>query len=195
LPVLRARRAIHASFASPSANGVNRDRLARANRRGGRPCSLAARCAERAVERRARRRSGGRRRGERGDRQAGATVQGLQVPRAGQLEPRTSRDRQSRMDDAFPRRGRRHVGSPARSKLPLRRPILLPGRANPRFIVRSLKAEGYEARALYERRYCAHGEAENHIKECQLDLVRRPHLVAHDARQSTTLLAQFLDLC
>jgi Transposase DDE domain group 1 len=49
-------------------------------------------------------------------------------------------------------------------------PILLPGRANPRFIVTSLKAEGHEARALYERRYCARGEAENHIKECQLDL-------------------------
>ena len=48
--------------------------------------------------------------------------------------------------------------------------ILLPGRANPRFIVTSLKTEEHEARALYEKRYCARGEAENHIKECQLDL-------------------------
>ena len=49
-------------------------------------------------------------------------------------------------------------------------PILLPGRANPRFIVTSLKADKHEARALYEKHYCARGEMENHIKECQLDL-------------------------
>ena len=48
--------------------------------------------------------------------------------------------------------------------------ILLPGRANPRFIVTSLQAAEHEARALYEKRYCARGEMENHIKECQLDL-------------------------
>jgi Transposase DDE domain group 1 len=48
--------------------------------------------------------------------------------------------------------------------------ICLPGRANPRFIVTSLKAAEHEARALYEKRYCARGEMENHIKECQLDL-------------------------
>ena len=46
----------------------------------------------------------------------------------------------------------------------------LPGRANPRFIVTSLSAQKYDARALYEKRYCARGEMENHIKECQLDL-------------------------
>ena len=34
----------------------------------------------------------------------------------------------------------------------------------------SLKAAEHEARALYEKRYCARGEMENHIKECQLDL-------------------------
>ena len=46
----------------------------------------------------------------------------------------------------------------------------LEGRANPRFIVTSLKADEYEARALYEKLYCARGEMENRIKECQLDL-------------------------
>ena len=48
--------------------------------------------------------------------------------------------------------------------------IPLPGRANPRFIVTSLSAQEHEARILYEKRYCARGEMENRIKECQLDL-------------------------
>lgn len=42
--------------------------------------------------------------------------------------------------------------------------------ANPRFIVTSLKAREIDGRALYERVYCARGEMENRIKECQLDL-------------------------
>jgi hypothetical protein len=49
-------------------------------------------------------------------------------------------------------------------------PPTLPGRANPRFIVTSLSPEKHEARSLYEKRYCARGEMENRIKECQLDL-------------------------
>jgi hypothetical protein len=44
------------------------------------------------------------------------------------------------------------------------------GAANPRFIVTSLPASTIEARALYETIYCARGEMENRIKECQLDL-------------------------
>ena len=44
------------------------------------------------------------------------------------------------------------------------------GEANPRFVVTSLKATEAEARFLYERLYCARGEMENRIKECQLDL-------------------------
>jgi len=44
------------------------------------------------------------------------------------------------------------------------------GRANPRFIVTSLSRDDYEARELYEQHYCARGEMENRIKECQLDL-------------------------
>jgi hypothetical protein len=42
--------------------------------------------------------------------------------------------------------------------------------ANPRFIVTSLAREEHEARHLYEKLYCARGEMENRIKECQLDL-------------------------
>ena len=54
-----------------------------------------------------------------------------------------------------------------------------PGRgekgANPRFIVTSIPSdgetdEGVGARRLYEEIYCARGEMENRIKECQLDL-------------------------
>jgi len=42
--------------------------------------------------------------------------------------------------------------------------------ANPRFVVTSLSAEEHQARELYEKVYCARGEMENRIKECQLDL-------------------------
>jgi hypothetical protein len=43
------------------------------------------------------------------------------------------------------------------------------GEANPRFLVTSLKPERWAARALYEDLYCARGEMENRIKECQGD--------------------------
>jgi hypothetical protein len=46
----------------------------------------------------------------------------------------------------------------------------LEGRANPRFVVTSLPPEQHQARELYEKLYCARGEMENRIKECQLDL-------------------------
>src|SRR5208282_4806174 len=46
----------------------------------------------------------------------------------------------------------------------------LPKGANPRFIVTSLAPEAAQARELYENIYCARGEMENRIKECQLDL-------------------------
>ena len=42
--------------------------------------------------------------------------------------------------------------------------------ANPRFIVTSLKRTEVGARQLYEDIYCARGDMENRIKECQLDL-------------------------
>ena len=44
------------------------------------------------------------------------------------------------------------------------------GEANPRFVVTSLSRAEHEARHLYEKVYCARGEMENRIKECQLDL-------------------------
>jgi hypothetical protein len=39
------------------------------------------------------------------------------------------------------------------------------GKANPRFVVTSLGAEAWQARALYEDLYCARGDMENRIKE------------------------------
>src|SRR4249920_914004 len=44
------------------------------------------------------------------------------------------------------------------------------GEANPRFVVTSLKRAEVGARQLYEDIYCARGDMENRIKECQLDL-------------------------
>jgi hypothetical protein len=44
------------------------------------------------------------------------------------------------------------------------------GEANPRFIVTSLRPAAAAARLLYEEVYCARGEMENRIKECQADL-------------------------
>src|SRR5271168_917659 len=44
------------------------------------------------------------------------------------------------------------------------------GEANPRFVVTSLKPTQVGGRHLYEKIYCARGEMENRIKECQLDL-------------------------
>jgi len=59
--------------------------------------------------------------------------------------------------------------------------------ANPRFIVTDLPGS---AKALYERRYCARGEAENRIKEAQLDLFgRRASCHRFQANQLRVLLA------
>ena len=44
------------------------------------------------------------------------------------------------------------------------------GAANPRFVVTSLRAEDAAPQPLYEEIYCARGDMENRIKECQLDL-------------------------
>ena len=42
--------------------------------------------------------------------------------------------------------------------------------ANPRFIVTSLNRAEIDGRHLYEKVYCARGDMENRIKECQMDL-------------------------
>ena len=44
------------------------------------------------------------------------------------------------------------------------------GEANPRFVVTSLTRTQCKPEYLYEKLYCARGEMENRIKECQLDL-------------------------
>jgi hypothetical protein len=44
------------------------------------------------------------------------------------------------------------------------------GEANPRFVVTSLKRAECKPKYLYEKLYCARGDMENRIKECQLDL-------------------------
>ena len=44
------------------------------------------------------------------------------------------------------------------------------GKANPRFVVTSLKPEDVRVRRLYETLYCARGKMENRIRECQLGL-------------------------
>ena len=46
----------------------------------------------------------------------------------------------------------------------------LDNKANPRFLVTSLHWSDGDARKLYEDIYCARGEMENRIKECQRDL-------------------------
>lgn len=59
--------------------------------------------------------------------------------------------------------------------------------ANPRYIVTDLPGS---AKTLYERRYCARGEAENRIKEAQLDLFgRRASCHRYQANQLRLLLA------
>ena len=61
--------------------------------------------------------------------------------------------------------------------------------ANPRFIVTNLKGG---PKALYERVYCARGEAENRIKEAQLDLFgRRASCHRFQGNQLRLLLAAF----
>jgi hypothetical protein len=44
------------------------------------------------------------------------------------------------------------------------------GEPNPRFVVTSLTRAECKSKYLYEKVYCARGEMENRIKECQLDL-------------------------
>ena len=61
------------------------------------------------------------------------------------------------------------------------------GEANPRFIVTSLDASQGSAAFLYEDVYCARGDMENRIKECQLDLYA-------DRTPATTMRANQLRL-
>ena len=62
------------------------------------------------------------------------------------------------------------LGSWSRERRVVGKAEVTGGEANPRFVVTSLKRSEAGARHLYEKIYCARGEMENRIKECQLDL-------------------------
>ncbi len=61
------------------------------------------------------------------------------------------------------------------------------GEANPRFIVTSLNRAEADGRHLYEKVYCARGDMENRIKECQMDMFA-------DRTSATTMRANQLRL-
>jgi Transposase DDE domain group 1 len=66
------------------------------------------------------------------------------------------------------------------------------GEANPRFIVTSLSKQEADARRLYEKIYCARGDMENRIKECQFDLFAdRTSAATMRANQLRLWLASF----
>ena len=66
------------------------------------------------------------------------------------------------------------------------------GEANPRFVVTSLKKAETNGRFLYEKVYCARGEMENRIKECQGDLFAdRTSTATMRANQLRLWLASF----
>jgi len=75
------------------------------------------------------------------------------------------------------RAAREFVEAPYRTRTSWSRARRVVGKAevttlgsNPRFVVTSLGAEAWAAKALYEELYCARGEMENRIKEAQLEL-------------------------
>ena len=73
--------------------------------------------------------------------------------------------------------------------------LALPGRANPRFIVTSLSArECRGAAAVREALLRSRRDGEPH-QGMPAGPVRRPHVVAHDAGQSTTPVVRFVGLC
>jgi len=66
------------------------------------------------------------------------------------------------------------------------------GEANPRFVVTSLTRAECKTKYLYEKLYCARGEMENRIKECQLDLYAdRTSTATMRANQLRLWLASF----
>jgi hypothetical protein len=69
------------------------------------------------------------------------------------------------------------------------------GAANPCFVVTSLARSEHEARHLYEKVYCARGEMENRIKECQLDLFADRTFGPDDARQPVAAVVRRNGVC
>lgn len=90
---------------------------------------------------------------------AQALDEARQAPQATSRPVRVFRDFLWSTRDSWSRR-RRVIGKAEWSR----------NEANPRFVVTSLKPDRWPARALYEELYCARGDMENRIKECQLDL-------------------------
>jgi hypothetical protein len=62
------------------------------------------------------------------------------------------------------------LGSWSRERRVIGKAEVTGNEVNPRFVVTSLQSAEAGARHLYEKIYCARGEMENRIKECQLDL-------------------------
>src|SRR5262249_52352003 len=69
------------------------------------------------------------------------------------------------------------------------------GEANPRFVVTSLARSDHGARHLYEKVYCARGDMENRIKECQLDLFADRTSAKSHARQPVAAMVRGDGLC
>jgi hypothetical protein len=69
------------------------------------------------------------------------------------------------------------------------------GEANPRFVVTSLAMSACAAKHLYENIYCARGDMENRIKECQGRSVCRPHLDGDHAGQPAAPVVRIDRLC
>jgi hypothetical protein len=85
--------------------------------------------------------------------------------------------RVSEQVEVLGRAAREFVEAPYRTRTSWSRARRVIGKAevtmlgsNPRFVVTSLDAGAWEAKALYEELYCARGEMENRIKEAQLEL-------------------------
>src|SRR3974390_1363247 len=97
----------------------------------------------------------------------------VRLPRAIGVELAEARD-ESRMTGQPARRFKELTWSTRKSWSRKRRVIAkaewTKGEANPRFIVTSLTTADGDGRHLYEEVYCARGEMENRIKECQMDL-------------------------
>ena len=71
----------------------------------------------------------------------------------------------------------------------------LADKANPRFVVTSLPADTFSARTVYERLYCQRGNAENAIKEQQLDLFSdRTSATCFAANQLRLLFSAFVSV-
>ena len=94
--------------------------------------------------------------------------------RATSSRPRQRPSAPASPSDASPTSPGRRTTAGADTRRVVAKAEWMPGRgeagANPRFVVTSLAAAEIDARTLYERVYCARGDMENRIKECQLDL-------------------------